>query len=208
MYWGFHSIDLLGRRHSNGVLVTDRTVVVDDPGGDAVRLPIASLDPSSIRSDGERLLVSGVGIGLAQIARILPPTGAEDAAAYLAAVVTAVRASGEAADQEDETVESLVLASGMSGDLLLPSRPKDAKGLAKLAAKWSLPGDETLLVSLSSATFAGVYGVAITDSALYTRDLFESVRRVPLAEVGALSWDDAEKAVRIGPGHEIGRAHV
>ena len=201
VYWGFHSIDLLGRRHSNGVLVTDRAVVVDDPRGDAVRLPTATLDPASIRVDGERLLVAGVAIGLAQIARSLPSTSAEDAAEYLAAVVTAVRASPDAEPEEDESVEDVVLASGMSGDLLLPGRPKDAKGLAKLAAKWSLPAEEAILVSLSSATFAGVYGLAITDAALYTRDLFEPVRRVPLAEVGALSWDDPEKAVRIGPGH-------
>ncbi|MCM6763794.1 hypothetical protein NB037_15350 [Rathayibacter sp. ZW T2_19] len=201
VYWGFHSIDLLGRRHSNGVLVTDRAVVVDDPGGDAVRLPTVDLDPATIRSDGTRLLVADAGIGLEQIARILPAAGAEDAAAYLAAVVAAVRTSDDVAEPRDESVEDVVLASGMSGDLLLPSRPKDAKGLAKLAAKWSLPADEAILVSLSSATFAGVYGLAITDAALYTRDLFEPVRRVPLAEVRALSWDDSEKAVRIGPGH-------
>ena len=207
VYWGFHSIDLLARRNSNGILITDRTLYLTDSGRASARFPVAELAPDAIRIDGNRLEVSASGVGLDQIEGMLQPTSASDAATYLSAIVAAVQAAGARAaaaggerhDASTETVEQLVLASRLSSDFFIPSRPKNAKALAKLASKWKLPPDETLLVSLSSATIGGIYGIAMTDAAIYSRDLLEPVDRTPLAEVDGFTWEAEAKGFRISP---------
>jgi hypothetical protein len=213
VYWGFHSIDLLARRNSNGILVTDRTVYLTDVGRTSARFSIDELGPASIRVAEDRLEVSGSGVGLDQIEGILEPNSAQDAAAYLSEIVAAARVAAQnatraavaAAEDEPgaslETVEDLVLASRLSADFLIPSRPKNAKSLAKLASKWKLPPQETLLVSLSSATLAGIYGIAITDAAVYSRDLMEPLNRTPLADVEGFAWDAAAKGFRVSNDH-------
>lgn len=212
VYWGFHSIDLLGRRNANGILVTDRTVYLVDVAAESARFPTSSVDPDSIRVAGDRLEMAGSGVGLAQVAKLLEPTSAEDAAAYLRSVVVAVQgvsggSSGQIGDvgstsvDESETVERLVLASRLSSDFLLPSRPKDAKGLAKLSSKWKLPAEETLLVSLSSATFVGVYGIAITNAAVYSRDVMEPLNRTALTDVTGFAWNPETKMFQVAAGH-------
>ncbi|WP_405374141.1 MULTISPECIES: hypothetical protein [unclassified Microbacterium] len=206
MFWGFHLVDLLGRRHSKGVLVTDRTVYVEGVDEEATPLDLGTLDAAAVRIDADALHVGTAHVGLARIEEQLAPADRPAVARYLSAVIDTVRrtvaAAGAAApDESPATVEELVLASRLSADFLLPSRPKNAKGLAKLAAKWKLPSGERLLASLSSATFAGVYGVAVTDQALYSRDLMEDVHRTPLAEVGAIGWDAEAKGFRIAADH-------
>jgi hypothetical protein len=155
--------------------------------------------------------IGGARLDLTQIDAELQESSADDAVVYLSAVFSALQRAdaasaaetgASAADAaESETVEQLVLASRLSPDFLLPSRPKDAKGLAKLAAKWKLPAEETLLVSLSSATFAGVYGIAVTDHAVYSRDLMEPVQRTALANVAGFDWDADAKVFRVADGH-------
>ncbi|KQM57511.1 hypothetical protein [Agreia sp. Leaf210] len=210
VYWGFHSIDLLLRRRSNGILVTDRTVYLDDVGNSSAQFAIESIDPASIRVAGESLEVAGASIGLAQIAGMLEPTTAVDAAAYLSAVVAAVQVAGRSvsghgsapsSDEATQTVEQLVLASRMGSDFRLPARPKDAKALNKLSAKWNLPADEVLLVSLSSATFAGVYGIAITNKAVYSKDLMEPLFRTALEDVEGFVWEAETKMFRVSNDH-------
>jgi hypothetical protein len=211
VYWGFHSIDLLGRRHSNGILVTDRTAYLDDVGRGTAQLPTQTIDPAGIRILDGSLEIGGATLDLTQIDATLQESSADDAVVYLSAVFSALQRAdaasaaetgASAADAaESETVEQLVLASRLSPDFLLPSRPKDAKGLAKLAAKWKLPAEETLLVSLSSATFAGVYGIAVTDHAVYSRDLMEPVQRTALANVAGFDWDADAKVFRVADGH-------
>lgn len=214
LYWGFHSFDLLGRRNANGILVTDRTVYLDDVGHGSATFRTGSVDPDSIRVVDDHLEIAGTGVGLAQIAKMLEPTSAEDAAAYLRSVVVAVQdvsgqipgPSGEVGaatldESGSETVERLVRASRLSSDFLLPTRPKDAKGLAKLASKWKLPTEERLLASLSSSTFAGVYGIAITEAAVYSRDLMEAVNRTALGEVEGFVWNAETKTFLVAEGH-------
>jgi hypothetical protein len=206
VYWGFHSIDLLGRRQSNGVLITDRTVYLDDVGRGKAQLPTETLDPAGIRVDNGALEVGEAALDLTQIAAKMQETSAEDAATYLSAVISTLQnahaaGAGAAGADESGTVEQLVLASRLNTDFLLPSRPKDAKGLAKLASKWKVPAEETVLVSLSSATFAGVYGIAITNAAVYSRDLMEAVNRTPLEDVEGFHWDADAKAFRVADGH-------
>ncbi|SMQ74945.1 hypothetical protein [Agreia sp. VKM Ac-1783] len=209
VYWGFHSIDLLLRRRSNGILVTDRTVYLDDVGNSSAQFATDSVDPACIRVAGESLEVGGASIDLAQIAGMLEPTTAVDAAAYLSAVVAAVQVAGRSvaghgsapSAEATQTVEQLVLASRMGSDFRLPARPKDVKALNKLSAKWNLPADEVLLVSLSSATFAGVYGIAITNKAVYSKDLMEPLFRTALEDVDGFVWEAETKTFRVSNDH-------
>jgi len=204
VYWGFHSIDLLARRSSNGVLVTDRALYLVDAGRSSARVPLASVD--TISADDERLAVGDAAIGLTQAARLLSEDSAVDSARYLRDVVALLQSAIDtpAADEDSElTTDQLVRASRLSEDFLLPSRPKDAKKIAKLAAKWQIPADETVRVSLSSATFAGIYGLAITETALYSRDLMEPLDRTALADIDGVEWVAEKKAFRVAEGHVV-----
>ena len=211
LYWGFHSYDLLARRSSNGVLVTDRTVYVVDIGTSDARMPLAAVDPASVRATDDTLEVAAAAVGLAHARRLFGENGAADSAAYLRDVFAALRCAMPAVGEPgagDEgavsaTTDELVRASRLSADFLLPSRPKDAKKIAKLAAKWQIPGSETVRVALSSATLAGVYGLAITDEALYSRDLMEPLDRTPLADVADIEWVPEKKAFRVADGHFV-----
>jgi len=204
VYWGFHSYDLLARRSSNGVLVTDRTLYLVDVGRSSAQLPLASVD--KITADDERLAVGDAAIGLKQAARLLGEGSEADSARYLREVVAALQAviDTPAADEDSElTTDHLVRASRLSADFLLPSRPKDAKRIAKLAAKWDIPPGETVRVSLSSATLAGIYGLAITETALYSRDLMEPLDRTALADIEGVEWVAEKKAFRVAEGHFV-----
>ncbi|MEI2269483.1 hypothetical protein OHB93_09190 [Microbacterium sp. No. 7] len=205
LFWGFHTLDLLGRRHSRGVLVTDRSLYVEGVDDlDAIPLSLASLGTSEIRIEGTALRVRDAPVDLAPTERVLAPDDRPAVARYLAAVVDTVRGTVAVTDPPAEapaTVEELVLASRLSTDFSLPSRPKDAKHLAKLSAKWKLPASDRPLASLSSATLAGVYGIAITDAALYSRDLMEDVHRTPLADITEITWDAEAKGFRIASDH-------
>ena len=221
VYWGFHSYDLLARRSSNGVLVTDRTVYVVDIGATDARMPLAGVDPASVRATDDTLEVADAAVGLAQARRLFGETGAVDSAAYLRDVFATLRSAiptpGEPAPGEpapgqpgvgDEaaasaTIDELVRASRLSADFLLPSRPKDAKKIAKLAAKWQIPETESVRVVLSSATLAGSYGLVITEEALYSRDLMEPLDRTPLGGVEGVEWVPEKKAFRVAEGHLV-----
>ena len=207
VYWGFHSYDLLARRSSNGILITDRTLYLMDVGRSSARLPLARVDLASIRVDDERLVVGEAGIGLAQAARLLGESTAVDSAAYLREVVAELQDLIPPTPRADavagSTTDDLVRASRLSEDFLLPSRPRDAKKIAKLSAKWQIPAGETVRVSLSSPTLAGIYGLAITDAALYSRDLMEPLDRTTLSDIDGIEWVAQKKAFRVAEGHFV-----
>ncbi|MGO4103898.1 hypothetical protein AB4Y63_08090 [Leifsonia sp. YAF41] len=215
LYWGFHSYDLLARRSSNGILITDRTLYLMDVGNSSAQLALNTVDVSSIQADAHALAIGSSRIGLDQIARLLMPSSPADSAAYLRDVIGTLQgelgasSSGAVADaaadagDTDNNVDQLVRASRLSEDFLLPSRPKDAKKLAKLSAKWQLPADESVRTSLSSATLAGIYGLAITDRALYSRDLMEPLDRTALSDIRDIEWVADKKAFRIADAHFV-----
>ena len=201
VYWGFHSFDLLLRRSSNGVLITDRTLYLVDVGRSSATIPL--VDVTEIRVEGDELRVDSKGgpgatLGLAQAQRLLVPSTAEDAAAYLSAVVAALPHTVEAPAAALSPVER-ISRSNLSSDFQLAGRPSDAKSLAKLANKWKLPTTEPVIFALSSATFAGVYGLAVTDTTLYSRDLMEPLESTALADIdpSAIHWDTEAKAFRV-----------
>jgi len=200
-YWGFHSFDLLLRRSSNGVLVTDRTLYLVDAGRSSAAISL--VDVAAIRLEGDELRVDskggpGAGLGLAQAQRLLEPDTASDAAGYLTAVLAALPRTAEAPAAALSPAERIA-RSTLSSDFQLAGRASDAKSLAKLVSKWKLPATEPVLFALSSATFAGVYGLAVTDTILYSRDLMEPLESTALADIdpSAIHWDAEAKNFRV-----------
>jgi len=207
VYWGFHSLDLLLRRSSNGVLVTDRTLYLVDAGRSSAAFSL--VDVAAIRVEGDDLRVDsktgpGASLGLAQAQRLLEPDTASDAVDYLTAVLAALPRTAEAPAAGLSAAER-ISRSNLSSDFQLAGRASDAKSLAKLASKWKLPTTEPVLFALSSATFAGVYGLAVTASTLYSRDLMEPLESTALADVdpAAIHWDAEAKHFRVNASQTI-----
>jgi len=192
-YWGFHSLDILARRSSNGVLVTDQAVYVRDVPRATVSVPLASLDPHNVRIEGSVLRVGEATIDLTPALRLMTDATPSASSALLSAVITGVRAAAPAASTDataaSASVADLVQASAMSGDFLLPGRDADTKKLAKLTAKWKLPATETIRVAWTSSTLMGFYGLAITDTAAYSKDLGDELVRTPREQLdGSVTW--------------------
>ena len=207
VYWGFHSLDLLLRRSSNGVLVTDRTLYLVDAGRSSAAFSL--VDVAAIRVEGDDLRVDsktgpGASLGLAQAQRLLEPDTASNAVGYLTAVLAALPRTAEAPAASLSSAER-ISRSNLSSDFQLAGRSSDAKSLAKLATKWKLPATEPVLFALSSATFAGVYGFAVTASTLYSRDLMEPLESTALADVdpSAIHWDAEAKNFRVNASQTI-----
>jgi len=202
LYWGFHSYDLLARRSSNGVLLTDASMYVMDVGSTFVGVPRATVDASSFTRRGNVVDFGVGGIDLTPARRLMDEPAIDDSLAFLSTVVSllAESAPAAAASVEDTvSVDQLIERSTFSSEFDLASRPADAKRITKLASKWKLPADETVILAFSSATFMGVYGLAVTEKAVYTRDLMEPLERTARADVdpGQISWDAEKKGARI-----------
>lgn len=205
VYWGFHSYNILARRSANGVLLTDRGVYVVDAGRDSWAMPIGAVDSTAVRASAASLVIGSATLDLTIAKRLLEPGDAEASALYLSTVLDAVQRSlgieyvAEAPGSADE----VLAASSFATDFQLPTRPGDAKKIAKLASKWGLPAEEPVLYALSSSTLAGVYGLAITATTLYSRDLMEPLDQTPRSEIAEITWVDEPKGFRVREGHLI-----
>lgn len=205
VYWGFHSYNLLARRSANGVLLTDRGVYVVDAGRDSWAMPIGAVNATAVRASAESLVIGAATLDLTPAKRLLEPGDAEASALYLSTVLDAVQRSlgieyvAEAPGSADE----VLAASSFANDFQLPTRAGDSKRIAKLASKWGLPAEEPVLYALSSSTLAGIYGLAITASTLYSRDLMEPLDQTPLSEIEKITWVEEPKGFRVREGHVI-----
>ncbi|MCU1407298.1 MAG: hypothetical protein JWQ43_3601 [Glaciihabitans sp.] len=219
LYWGFHSIDLFLRRTSNGVVLTDRTLYIRDVAGTRTAIPLGDLVgmPDPVVTATENVLsIGGTTLDLAPAKRLFPERGALDAAVLLSSILHNVVAfqsadpdgpldSTPTAQPGRETVAARITASTMSGDFLLPGRPADAKKLAKLSAKWKFGHGESLQFALVSGTLAGSYGIAVTDAAVYSRDLMEPLDRTDRTKIdpGGISWNAYTKTFRLTDTHSL-----
>jgi hypothetical protein len=82
---------------------------------------------------------------------------------------------------------------------------RQAKHLKKFAAKLGIESGENIVFTFSDATFAGVYGLAVTDRAIRSRDLMED----PVSQTlrpGAITADGKTRTLVIGGGpiHYVG----
>ena len=207
LYWGFHSYNLLARRSANGVLLTDRGIYVVDAGRDSWALPLESVTPFGITVEDSTLRVGAAALDLGAAKRLFGDGDAEASADYLRRVVAAVQgAQGiTPVTPVGGTPEQSIASSSFSADFQLPTRAGDAKKIARLVAKWELPADEPVLYALSSGTFAGIYGLAVTAGDVYSRDLMEPLDRSARSALdpGEFAWDEEAKGFRITASHVI-----
>jgi len=188
-YWGFHSFDILARRSTNGVLITDQAVYVRDVPKATVAIALADLAPESIRLEGSTLVVGQAPVDLAQAERLMTDATPSASVTLLQGVIAAVRAAVRDEPASSASIADLVQASAMSSDFLLPSRSADAKKLSKVAAKWPIPADEQIRVAWGSSTFMGFYGLVITDAAVYSKDLGDPAVRTARSDLpGDVTW--------------------
>ena len=208
-YWGFDSFDVLGRRSSNGVLLTDQAVYVRDVPNATVAIPLADLPTDSTDIDGTVLTVGGAPLDLAPASKLLQDATALESAAVLSVVITALRLAALAdpltEPARDATIADRIQSSTNSDEFLLPSRASDTKKLAKLAAKWKIADDEEILFAWVSATFMGFYGLAMTGTAVYSKDLLDAVVRTERSDIApsAIHWLPESKEFALTPSHRI-----
>ena len=207
LYWGFHSYNLLARRSANGVLLTDRGIYVVDAGRDSWAMPLESVTPFGITVEGRTLHVGAAALDLAPAKRLFSDGDADASADYLRRVLAAVQGAQDITPVTPVggTPEQAIAGSSFSSDFQLPTRAGDAKKIAKLVAKWELSPDEPVLYALSSGTFAGIYGLAVTAQDVYSRDLMEPLDRSARTELdpGEFGWDEEAKGFRISASHVI-----
>jgi hypothetical protein len=89
---------------------------------------------------------------------------------------------------------------GLQNELLLGDDPAAAKKLAKVVRKFCIPAQERLhLAWVDFIWFGPPWGLAMTDQALYTRDLLEQPIRIPLEKVdpASLHYSDDGKEMRL-----------
>lgn len=89
---------------------------------------------------------------------------------------------------------------GLTIAVHLGDDPKQAKHLAKLGAKAGVPAGEKIIVSISDATLAGPYGTAITDMAVYSRQLMEDpVPPTPRSAIDPAQISITGSTLTVGP---------
>lgn len=208
-YWGFHSYDLLARRSSNGVLVTDRAVYVRDVPNATVAIALADLAADPVRFAGTVLSVGAADLDLKLASPLLAETSATDSVVLLAGILDDLRVATLSETPPEAitsaTIADRISASTLAGDFLLPSRGSDTKKIAKLTAKWKLPADEKLLFAWVSSTLMGYYGLVLTDRAAWVKDLMDPLVRVDRADISpaGVDWVPATKEFSLTPEHGI-----
>jgi hypothetical protein len=190
LYWGFHSFDIMARRSVNGVLFTDRSHYLVDAGESEFVGALSQVQPDSFTVDDDYLTLGDSGnIRLQQVDHLIDSVGAQHSVQFLAAVTDILQATVSDLDEMiTESAESLILSSNLAKSFSIPSRSADAKHIAELVSKWKIPVGETVQFTLSDATFAELYGLAVTDHAVYARDLMENVEWSPLPLTGVAAF--------------------
>lgn len=207
-FLGYHAMNRLsGKRTSQGLLLTDQAMYVQDdftvlsaapPPAQGHALPARADDaPSFVSMLLARYKAWKDWSGVADEPEpVLLKRCGELLAPAVAAVVAyhAENGSQRQAQQRVWTLAELVAEYGAADTLLDPANPKLAKKLGKVSDKFQISAGETLQFALADfPLFGGPYGVALTAQALYGKDLMESPLRIALERVEARSLQIAEK---------------
>jgi hypothetical protein len=207
LFLGYHAMSRLsGKRTSQGFLLTDQAMYVQD---DFTVLLAAPLAQSHVLPGGISEVPSFVSALLerykswkdwAGVSSLPEPMLRERCGALLAPVVGAVveyhaqHASQRQAPQRTWTLSELVADHDAADTLLDPLNPKLSKKLGKVSGKFQVPANETLQFALVDfPLFGGPYGLALTKQALYGKDLMEAPVRIALQSVDASALQITEK---------------
>lgn len=219
LFIGYHVMNrLTGKRTSQGLLLTDQAVYVQDDSTVLLAQPVAQ----------GHTLPSQAADAIAFVANLLAhykawkdwAALADDSQAALsarcrallvAAVETVVEFHAKHGSQRRPALRAWTLAILVSehgaGDTLLdPANPKLAKKLGKVAGKFQVPTTETLLLALADfPMFGGPYGLALTERALYSKDLMEEPLRIALEvlDARALKFGSKDDELLTGTGQKI-----
>lgn len=208
LFLGYHAMNRLsGRRTSQGLLLTDQAVYVQD------EFTVLSSAPPPAQGHALPQRVDDAPVFVAALlarykawkdwAGVAGWPEADLRArceALLASAVSAVLAyhaqhgsRREAARREWQLAE-LVADHGVGETLLDPANPKLAKKLGKVCGKFEIPAGEAPRWALAEfPLFGGPYGIALTARALYGKDLMEAPQCIPLERLDASSLRFSDK---------------
>ncbi|MDR2975422.1 MAG: hypothetical protein LBV00_12075 [Propionibacteriaceae bacterium] len=186
---------MFGKRHAIGFLLTNREILVrnstvKDSEQAAIVFPLApgfQVSEAADRFDWSWLerLARHDGISLDELRRrltlvlaqavglVLPTLGMTST---LGAAPEGAERAGVAEPPVRRTASDMagrLRELGLTDQVKVGSDPKQAKHLVKLGKKVGVPPHEPIIVTVSDSTLAGPYGVVITDSHVYSRDLME-----------------------------------
>lgn len=208
LFFGYHALNRLsGRRTSQGFLLTDQAIYVQDdftvmsaapPPAQGHALPARMDDVGAFVT----LLLASYKAWKDWVA-LAGETGAalsDRCEALLTAAVRVVldhhaqHGSRREAAQRAWTLAGLIADHGAGDTLLDPANPKLAKKLGKLSDKFRIAAGESLQFALADfPMFGGPYGLALTAQALYSKDLMEEPIRAALERLDARSLRISEK---------------
>ncbi|QAV71342.1 hypothetical protein ESZ53_13400 [Salinibacterium sp. UTAS2018] len=230
LFVGYHAMNRFTRkRQTMGFLVTDQRLIVQENFGGVFgrelpnyrMLPLTSADPVAAShaltasvasaydwSDLVKLFGTESAEGHSPEFRLTQLlTDAVTSVVQLSQALGLAVAGAPGADEEEEksTAAELVprLAElGIRSEVMLADDPRLAKMLKKFGPKVGLGGDETIAFASLDKTFAGVYGIVVTDIAVRSCDLMEEpiVSLRSAIDPAAIKLDEQAKAIITEPG--------
>ncbi|MBH0117582.1 hypothetical protein I6E52_12100 [Salinibacterium sp. NG253] len=229
LFVGYHAMNRFTRkRQTLGFLVTDQRIVIQDKFAGVFgrelpnyrMLPVTSVDPVA----SSHALISSVGSAF-DWSDMVKLIGADSAEGHspefrltqlLADAVTSVvqlsqvlglAIAGEPDEEETENATAAELVPrlaelGIRSDVLLADDPRLAKMLKKFGPKIGLGDGETIAFASLDKTFAGVYGIVVTDTAVRSCDLMEEpvVSLRSAIDPASVKLDDKATAIITEPG--------
>ena len=213
LFVGYHlATRFTGNRFAQGFLLTDQAVYMQDdfsvlsepPLAQSFALPRNSGDvPVFTQQLGTQFQRWKDWLGLVDSSpEVLQPKVLELLQNAISAVQHYHQQHGTQQDLQAQPINlaKFIAAHGLGDMALSGNEPKNVKKLAKISAKFQIPADEAIHLALADfPLFGGPYGMALTRSAFYTKDLMEEPLRLPLAQVDerSLRYCDDGKEMRI-----------
>ena len=213
LFVGYHvATRFTGKRFAQGILLTDQAVYMQDdfsvlseaPLAQSFALPRNSSDvPLFTQQLGTRFQRWKDWLGLADAsAETFQPKVLELLQNAISAVLHYHQQHGSQQNLQAQPIDlaKFIASHGLGSMVLAANVPENAKKLGKISAKFKIPAGEAIHLALAEfPLFGGPYGMALTRSALYTKDLMEDPLRLPLAEVDerSLRYSDDGKEMRI-----------
>ena len=213
LFVGYHlATRFTGNRFAQGFLLTDQAVYMQDdfsvlsepPLAQSFALPRNSGDvPVFTQQLGTQFQRWKDWLGLADSSpEVLQPKVLKLLQNAISSVLQYHQQHGSQQDLQAQPIDlaKFIAAHGLGSMALAGNVPENAQKLSKISAKFQIPAGEAIHLALADfPLFGGPYGMALTRSAFYTKDLMEDPLRLPLAQVDerSLRYSEDGKEMRI-----------
>ena len=213
LFIGYHlATRFTGKRFAQGFLLTDQAIYVQDDFSVLSEAPLAQSFALPRHSGDVPLFVQQLGtrfqrwkdwLGLADSSpEVLQPKVLKLLQNAISSVLQYHQQHGSQQDLQAQPIDlaKFIAAHGLGSMALAGNVPENAKKLSKISAKFQIPAGEAIHLALAEfPLFGGPYGMALTRSAFYTKDLMEDPLRLPLAQVDerSLRYSEDGKEMRI-----------